>query len=131
MTQNVSEVVPPVSPVFVGIDVAKEKLDLARSDNRQLLSVPNNEKGIGQIIESLKGAAISCIVIEATGGYERLLVNMLLDARLPAGFVIWRWVWASSPRAIRSTRLCCASSPAWPSLAWRKSSQPTRWSWTR
>jgi transposase len=87
MTQNVSEVVPPVSPVFVGIDVAKEKLDLARSDNRQLLSVPNNEKGIGQIIESLKGAAISCIVIEATGGYERLLVNMLLDARLPAAVV--------------------------------------------
>lgn len=87
MTQVVSQVVPPVSPVFVGIDVAKEKLDVARSDNRQLLTVPNDEKGIGQIVELLTAAAPSCIVIEATGGYERLLVNLLLDARLPVAVV--------------------------------------------
>jgi transposase len=90
MTQVASQVVspvPPASPVFVGIDVAKEKLDLARSDSKQLLSVCNDEKGIAQIIKLLAGVGSCRIVVEATGGYERLLVNMLLDAKLPVAVV--------------------------------------------
>jgi transposase len=79
--------VPPVSPVFVGIDVAKDKLDLARSDSRQLVTVSNDEKGIGQLIKLLKEVSPARIVVEATGGYERLLVNMLVDARLPVAVV--------------------------------------------
>jgi transposase len=73
--------------VFVGIDVAKDKLDLARSDNRQLLTVANDEKGVGQIIKLLKDIAPACIVVEATGGFERLLVNMLIDQQLPVAVV--------------------------------------------
>jgi transposase len=77
----------PASAVFVGIDVAKDKLDLARSDNRQLLTVCNDEKGIGQIIKLLKDVAPACIVVEATGGFERPLVNLLIDAQLPVAVV--------------------------------------------
>jgi transposase len=80
-------VLPAPAPVFVGIDVAKEKLDLARTGSRQLLAFCNDEKGIGQIVKLLKQAGPSRIVIEATGGYERLLVNMLLDAKLPVAVV--------------------------------------------
>ena len=79
--------VTPASAVFVGIDVAKDKLDLARSDNRQLLTVSNDEKGIGQIIKLLRDVAPACIVVEATGGFERLLVNLLIDAQLPVAVV--------------------------------------------
>jgi transposase len=79
--------VPPVSPVFVGIDVAKDKLDLACSNSKQLLSFSNDAKGIGQIIKLLTEVGPARIVVEATGGYERLLVNMLLDAKLPVAVV--------------------------------------------
>src|SRR5207249_5593994 len=36
---------------------------------------------------SLAGAAVSIIVVEATGGYERPLLDALLDASLPAALV--------------------------------------------
>jgi transposase len=76
-----------VSSVFVGIDVAKDKLDLARSDRREILTVPNNADGIGQILASLKGMPIAAIVIEATGGLERLLLDAMLEAQLPVALV--------------------------------------------
>src|SRR5665213_1868748 len=95
MTQVASQVaspgVPPASPVatpvFVGIDVSKDKLDVARSDSRQLVTVDNNEKGIGQIIKLLKDASPACIVVEATGGFERLAVNVMIDAGLAVAVV--------------------------------------------
>jgi len=75
MTHVVSQSSAPAGPVFVGIDVAKDKLDLARSNSRQLLSVTNDDKGIRQIVQLLKTVAPTCIVIEATGGLERLLAD--------------------------------------------------------
>jgi len=90
MTHPDSQVAPanvPGSPVFVGIDVAKNKLDLARSDYPQILTVPNDEKGIRQIIKLLKEISPRCIVVEATGGFERLVVSGLIDAQLPVAVV--------------------------------------------
>src|SRR5262249_55051154 len=47
MTHDSSQ---PVSSVFVGIDVAKDKLDLARSDTAQLLTVANDGVCIARIV---------------------------------------------------------------------------------
>jgi transposase len=71
--------------LFAGIDVAKDKLDLARSDIGELLTVANDQKGIGQIVSLLAGAA--CIVVESTGGLERPLIAALLEAGLPVALV--------------------------------------------
>lgn len=72
-------------PLFAGIDVSKEKLDLARSDTGEVLTVANDEKGIRQIVGLLTAA--SCIVVESTGGLERPLTAALLDAGLPVALV--------------------------------------------
>jgi transposase len=77
----------PVSPVFVGIDVAKDELDLARSDAGELLVFPNDASGVGRVVELLKAASPACVVIESTGGLERRLLDALLDAGLPAALV--------------------------------------------
>ena len=87
VAQQAVSPVPCVLPVFVGIDVAKDKLDLALSNSRQQLSFANDAKGIVQIIKLLGDAGVVRIVVEATGGYERLLVNMLVDAKLPVAVV--------------------------------------------
>ena len=42
---------------FVGIDVAKAKLDLARSDTGQILTTNNDSEGIGRIVDSLRSLA--------------------------------------------------------------------------
>jgi len=74
-------------PVFVGIDVAKDHLDLARSDAAGILTVANDAAGIGRIVEALQPVAVATIVVEATGGLERPLVDALLDANLPVAVV--------------------------------------------
>lgn len=69
--------------VFVGIDVAKDKLDVARSDSASILTVSNDAAGIGRILEQLGPIRPTLLVIEATGGLERAVLDALLDADLP------------------------------------------------
>jgi transposase len=73
--------------VFVGIDVAKLKLDLAHSDADAVITFSNDPDGIRRIIETLKNVPVALIVVEATGGLERLLLDALLDAQLPVALV--------------------------------------------
>jgi transposase len=93
MTQNPSSASSSVvSPLFVGIDVAKDKLDLARSDSGELLGFGNDPHGIDRIVGLLRTAAaaatqLKCIVVESTGGLERPLIDALLDAGLPVALV--------------------------------------------
>jgi transposase len=84
-------------PLFVGIDVAKLTLDLARSDRPgAVLHVANDPAGIAKVLADLGGggggggataANVGTIVVEATGGFERPLVAALLDAGLPTALV--------------------------------------------
>lgn len=77
----------PVSGIFVGIDVAKDHLDLARSDTGELLTVSNDPPGIRRIVELLKSIGPACIVVESTGGLERPALEAMLEARLPVALV--------------------------------------------
>jgi transposase len=75
--------------LYVGIDVAKDKLDLARTDRPSgILTVPNDDAGIARIVVAeLRTANPVVIVVEATGGIERPLVAALLEAGLPVSVV--------------------------------------------
>jgi transposase len=77
----------PAAGLVVGIDVAKQKLDLARSDCRQVSTFPNDAAGIGSIVSLLIKDQPAMIVIEATGGLERPLADALLEANLPVALV--------------------------------------------
>jgi transposase len=73
--------------LYVGIDVAKEKLDLARSDSKDVEQFDNNKTGIARIVKMMIDAKPIVIVIESTGGLERPLLEALLEAGLPAALV--------------------------------------------
>jgi transposase len=76
------------SPLYVGIDVAKATLDLARSDDlKNVQRFDNDAVGIAVIVKQLRQAKPVMIVIESTGGLERPLLAALLDAELPAALV--------------------------------------------
>jgi transposase len=79
----------PAATLYVGIDVSKEKLDLARSDADAVASFPNDAAGIARVVQLLSaaGPALAMAVVEATGGLERPLLEALLDAGLPAALV--------------------------------------------
>lgn len=68
---------------YVGIDVAKAKLDLASYPSQVTDTQPNTEDGIAALVKILQTAAPALIVVEATGGYELPLVRGLVEAALP------------------------------------------------
>jgi transposase len=68
---------------FVGIDVGKAWLDVASSGNEPVWRVPNHEAGIAAILASVAAPQPRLIVVEASGGYEQLLVQALLLNNLP------------------------------------------------
>lgn len=72
---------------YVGVDVSKAQLDIAIEPSSEQWSVSNDEAGIGCLIERLKGEVVGRIVVEATGGQERLLVAELYQAGLPVALV--------------------------------------------
>lgn len=77
--------------VFSGIDVSKERLDIALSDGRQW-SCANREGDFQELIEKLRDVAVALIVLEASGGYEGSVVASLCAAGLPVVVVNARQV---------------------------------------
>lgn len=88
MTTTTPSPSSPPRPLFVGIDVAKGKLDLATSgDSQRVRTFDNDLAGHRRIIELLVAQKPACIVIESTGGYEWPLIQALLEADLPVAHV--------------------------------------------
>ena len=71
------------SPLFVGIDVAKATLDVALRPSAQTWQVIYDEAHIEALVAQLISLSPTLIVVEATGGLERLLVAALAAAGLP------------------------------------------------
>lgn len=72
--------------VWVGIDVAKDWLDLACSGDGSAGAVQrygNDVDGIGALRAQLQPCSVGLLVLEASGGYETLAATMLTAAGLP------------------------------------------------
>jgi len=78
---------------YIGIDVSKDRLDVAVGDAGQCFSVENTEKGIEGLVKQMKALEPELIVMEATGGYERLCAAMLAAGGLSLSVV--------NPRQVR------------------------------
>jgi transposase len=78
---------------FVGIDVAKDALEVAIYGRDSVESYTNDEKGRSRLCKELAKLRPTIVALEATGGYERPLVGELLAAGLP--------VVVANPRQVR------------------------------
>ena len=75
----------------VGVDVSKDHLDWAASAQSAVERIPNHAAGIRRLVKGLRELEPERIVVEATGGYERALVEALVRAGLPVVVVNpWR-----------------------------------------
>lgn len=80
--------------IFVGVDVSKSSLDVFRPDTSELLKIDNTEAAIEQLCTKftmLKDQLT--FVMEATGGYEYMLLRVLEKHQLQASVV--------NPRRVR------------------------------
>src|SRR5215212_7356033 len=67
---------------YVGIDVSKERLDVAVLGERQETQVENSREGIARVVKQMQDLQPELIVVEATGGYQRSVVDALFHAGL-------------------------------------------------
>ena len=75
------------SEMYVGIDVSKDWLDVAVLGERQEKQVDNASQGIAQLVAWMQELQPELIVVEATGGYQRSVVEALFVAGLPVAVV--------------------------------------------
>src|SRR6266581_4623309 len=62
---------------FVGIDVAKAQLDIALRPSGERWSVPNDTNGVTALVDRMQTLQPTLIVLEATGGLERMVTSAL------------------------------------------------------
>ena len=79
--------------IFIGIDVAKDRLDVHVLPSREAFAVARDGEGLERLIERLAALAPALVVLEATGGYETVVASALAGAGLPLAVV--------NPRQIR------------------------------
>ena len=82
-----------MEPMYVGIDVAKDRLDVHLRPTGESFAVARDGEGLEQLTARLTPLAPALIVLEATGGFERTVAAALGAARLPLAVV--------NPRQIR------------------------------
>lgn len=71
----------------LGVDVSKEKLDVAWSNSPQVQTISNSSQGLRQLLRTLKKSPVTLVCLEATGGLERPLVKTLHDHKIPVALV--------------------------------------------
>ena len=69
--------------LIVGIDVSKDRLDVALRPGGTAFAVDRTGSGIDELIGRLKSVAVRVIAIEATGGFETVAAAALAAAGLP------------------------------------------------
>jgi transposase len=79
--------------LYVGIDVSKATLDVAFGGDGELVQVSNDEAGVARLVDRLAAATPALVVMEATGGYERLVAAALATRGVAAAVV--------NPRQVR------------------------------
>src|SRR6184192_1051594 len=79
--------------VVVGVDVAKDRLDVAVRPSGEVWSEANDETGITTLVGRLRPLRPALIVCEATGGFERAAIAALAAAGFP--------VVVANPRQVR------------------------------
>ena len=78
---------------FVGIDVAKATLEIAVVPTGETWTVPNEPTAVPDLVRRVAALPPALIVLEATGGFEHLVVAALAAAGLP--------VVVANPRQVR------------------------------
>ena len=74
-------------PLFVGIDVSKDCLDVAVRPTGEAWQLPHNSRGINDLVERLGELAPQLVVLEATGGMEMALAGELAASKLAIAVV--------------------------------------------
>ena len=63
----------------IGIDISKKSLDLYHSARQQVYRYQNTDQGIFDLLNFVQENPVDCILFEPTGGYEKRLLEALVE----------------------------------------------------
>lgn len=66
--------------IIIGIDVSKDRLDIAVTPSGEVFFVDNSHAGLDELVSRLKAKRADVVALEATGGFETLAVAGLSAA---------------------------------------------------
>jgi transposase len=69
--------------IIIGIDVSKDRLDVAVRPSGEVFAVERNAAGLEQLTQHLRGLSPQLVALEATGGFEAIAAAALAAAELP------------------------------------------------
>ncbi len=78
---------------YIGIDVSKERLDVAARPSGEGWAVDNDDGGIHDLVSKLRSLEVELVVLEATGGLQARSAAAIAAAGLPVAVV--------NPRQVR------------------------------
>lgn len=78
---------------YMGIDVSKARLDVFFMPTKTYIQYENNKKGIKKLIKKIKSSSNVLVVMESTGGYEKLVAQAVSKEKISVAIV--------NPRQIR------------------------------
>ena len=82
---------PQSNKIYIGVDVSSTKLDINSYQSINHFTVNNSPAGIQRIISKILNACSDehtpHFIIEATGGYEKLLIHTLAKNNIPCSLV--------------------------------------------
>ena len=78
---------------FVGLDIAKDHIDVSVLPGNDCWRVNQNDEGVAQLVARVVGLTPALVVVESTGGYETAAVTALAVAHVPVAVV--------NPRQVR------------------------------
>ncbi len=81
------------APIYVDIDVSKDRLDVVLRPGAEYLKAANDERGIGSLVRRLRKGNVALVILEATGGMEQPAAAALAVAGVPVAIV--------NPRQVR------------------------------
>jgi transposase len=82
------------TPVWVGVDIAKDKVDVHVRPLSRRFTFANDADGFAQLVDELRlHPGLQTVVVEASGGYERSLVSHVIEASISVSVV--------NPRQVR------------------------------
>ena len=76
-----------MEPIFVGIDVSKDRLDVHVRPGGEVFVVSRDGRGLEELVGRLQELGPTLVAVEATGGFETIVAAAVAGAALPLAVV--------------------------------------------
>jgi transposase len=73
--------------IFAGVDVAKDELEVCVMPGEHRITVARDGEGVAKLLDFFKQHGVEGVIVESTGGYDRIVTAACLEAELRTSLI--------------------------------------------